>query len=53
MEEGGNDYTLAEKVKEMGGYAHQVNTWEDTFELLGEVENDNHCMEVFIPGFHD
>ena len=53
MEKGGNDYTLAEKVKEMGGYAHQVNTWEDTFELLGEVENDNHCMEVFIPGFHD
>ena len=53
MEEGGNDYTLAEKVKNMGGYAHQVNTWEDTFELLGEVENDNHCMEVFIPGFHD
>jgi len=53
MEKGGNDYTLAEKVKEMGGYAHQVNTWEDTFELLGEVENDNNCMEVFIPGFHD
>ena len=53
MEKGGNDYTLAEKVKEMGGYAHQVNTWEDTFELLDEVENDNHCMEVFIPGFHD
>ena len=53
MEEGGNDYTLAEKVKNMGGYAHQVNTWEDTFELLDEVENDNHCMEVFIPGFHD
>ena len=54
MEEGGNDYTLAEAIKEMGGRAHKVDTWKDTWELLkDEKEETNHCMQVFIPGFHD
>ncbi len=54
IEEGGNDYTLAEAVKEMGGRAHKVDTWKDTWELLKEEkEETNHCMEEFIPGFHD
>jgi len=30
MERGGNDYSLGEAVKEMGGYSHCVNDWEDT-----------------------
>ena len=54
MEEGGNDHSLAEAVKEMGGRAHKVDTWKDTWELLKEEkEETNHCMEEFIPGFHD
>ena len=36
MEKGGNDYSLAEAVKEMGGYPHHVKDWEDTrTQLLG------------------
>ena len=36
MERGGNDYTLGEAVKEMGGYPHPVKNWEETrTELLG------------------
>ena len=54
MEEGGNDHSLAKSVELMGGRAHKVDTWEDTWELLKEEkEETNHCMEVFIPGFHD
>ena len=54
MEEGQNDYPLAIEVEKMGGRAHKVDTWEDTWELLKkEKEETNHCMEVFIPGFHD
>ena len=54
MEEGENDYPLAIEVEKMGGRAHKVDTWEDTWELLKEEkEETNHCMEVFIPGFHD
>ena len=54
MEEGQNDYPLAIEVEKMGGRAHKVDTWEDTWELLKEEkEETNHCMEVFIPGFHD
>ena len=34
MEEGENDYPLAKAVEEMGGRAHKVNTWKDTWELL-------------------
>ena len=36
MESGGNDYSLGEAVKEMGGYPHCVKDWEDTrTQLLG------------------
>ena len=34
MEEGGNDYSLAEAVKKRGGYSYPVNTYKDTWELL-------------------
>ena len=34
MEEGGNDYSLAEAVKKKGGYSYPVNTYKDTWELL-------------------
>ncbi len=34
MEGDGNDRTLADGVKAMGGSAHKVNTWKDTWELL-------------------
>ena len=32
MEEGGNDHSLAKSVELMGGRAHKVDTWEDTWE---------------------
>ncbi len=36
MEKGGNDHSLGEAVKEMGGYPHHVKDWEDTrTQLLG------------------
>ena len=36
MEKGGNDYSLGEAVKEMGGYPHPVKNWEETrTQLLG------------------
>ena len=36
MERGGNDHSLGEAVKEMGGYPHHVKNWEDTrTRLLG------------------
>ena len=36
MERGGNDYTLGEAVKEMGGFTYHVKNWEETrTELLG------------------
>ena len=56
MEEGGNDYTLAEAVKARGGNAYQVNNWRDTWELImknGVPMGCDNCMEEFIPGFHD
>ena len=34
MEEGGNDYSLAESIKKRGGYAHSVNTYKDTWNLI-------------------
>ncbi len=34
MEEGGNDYSLAEAVKKMGGYPHSVNNWKETRTIL-------------------
>ena len=30
MEKGGNDHSLGEAVKEMGGYSHCVKDWKDT-----------------------
>ena len=30
MEEGGNDYSLAKALQEMGGYPHPVINWEET-----------------------
>ena len=54
MEEGGNDHSLAMVVQNLSmGEIHPVNRWEDTWELLKDVKTDNHCMEEFIPGFHD
>ena len=37
MEEGGNDYSLGEAVKKMGGYPHSVNNWKDTRTKLIEL----------------
>ncbi len=37
MEEGGNDYSLAEAVKNMGGYPHSVNNWKETRTKLTEL----------------
>ena len=54
MEKGGNDHSLAMVVQNLSmGEIHPVNRWEDTWELLKDVKTDNHCMEEFIPGFHD
>ena len=54
MEEGGNDHSLAMVVQNLSmGEIHPVNRWEDTWELLKDVKTVNHCMEEFIPGFHD
>ena len=54
IDEGGNDYTLATIIRNLSmGKAHKVDTWRDTWELLKDVKTDNHCMEEFIPGFHD
>ena len=36
MEEGGNDYTLAEAVKERGGKAYYVKDYKDTWEILNK-----------------
>jgi phosphomannomutase len=37
MEEGGNDYSLAEAVKKMGGYSHSVSNWKETRTKLTEL----------------
>ena len=34
MEEGGNDYSLAIAVKDMGGSTYNVDNWKETFKLL-------------------
>ena len=36
MENGGNDYSLAEAVKERGGYVYCVKDYKDTWELLSK-----------------
>ena len=33
-EKGGNDYTLSQSIKKMGGVTYPVNTWKDTFKIL-------------------
>ena len=37
MEEGGNDYSLAEAVKKRGGCAYKVNTYKDTMNILNRI----------------
>ena len=37
MEEGGNDYSLAEAVKKMGGYTYHVKDWKETRTKLTEL----------------
>ena len=37
MEEGGNDYSLAEAVKKVGGYAYHVKDWKETRTKLIEL----------------
>ena len=34
MHMGGNDYTLGQSIKKMGGVTYPVNTWKDTFKIL-------------------
>ena len=33
-EKGGNDYTISQSIKRMGGVLHPVNTWKDTSKIL-------------------
>ena len=37
MEEGGNDYSLAKALQEMGSYPHHVSDWKDTRTKLIEL----------------
>ena len=37
MEEGGNDYSLAEAVKKRGGFTYKVNTYKDTMNILNRI----------------
>ena len=39
MGEGGNDYSLGEAVKKMGGYPHPVNNWEETRTILEGIHD--------------
>ena len=39
MSEGGNDYSLGEAVKKMGGYPHPVNNWEETRTILEGIHD--------------
>ena len=34
MEPGGNDHSLGEAVKEMGGYTYKVDGWEETRSVI-------------------
>ena len=34
MESGGNDYSLGESVKNMGGFTYKVDTWTDTRDVI-------------------
>ena len=37
MDKGGNDYSLGEAVKKMGGYTYHVKNWKDTRTKLIEL----------------
>ena len=37
MEKGGNDHSLGEAVKDMGGYSHCVKDWKDTKILINNL----------------
>ena len=39
MEEGGNDYSLGEAIKKMGGKAYLVHSWADTRTLLEGIHD--------------
>ena len=39
MEKGGNDHSLGEAVKEMGGYPHHVKNWEETRTILEGMQH--------------
>ena len=39
MEEGGNDYSLAEAVKEWDGYPHHVRDWKETRTILEGIHD--------------
>ena len=39
MEKGGNDHSLGEAIKNMGGYPHPVNNWEDTRTILEGIQH--------------
>ena len=39
LEEGGNDYSLGEAVKKMGGYPHHVKDWQETRTILEGIHD--------------
>ena len=39
MEKGGNDHSLGEAIKNMGGYPHPVNNWEDSRTILEGIQH--------------
>ena len=38
-EEGGNDFDIARKFRDKGGKIVQVNSWEDTYKCLQDIQN--------------
>ena len=38
-EEGGNDFEIARKFRDKGGRIVEVNSWQDTYKCLQEMEN--------------
>ena len=43
MDEGGNDYSLGEAVKKMGGFTYNVDSYKDTRDVIisSVAERDN------------
>ena len=39
MEEGGNDHSLGESVKDMGGFTYHVKNWEETRSILEGIHD--------------